>query len=49
MSWSVLWLSMLKEFRLIGGIGVRTARSIHLKSTIDAQKDQFMTFVTSVN
>jgi len=27
--WSVYWLSMLKEFRLTGGIGAKTAHYIH--------------------
>jgi hypothetical protein len=39
---------MLKGLRLIGGTGVRTAHSIHWKSTKDAQEDLNMTFATSV-
>ena len=27
--WRVFWLSMLKDFRLTGGIGARTAHNIH--------------------
>ena len=41
-------MGMFKGLHLTGGIGVKTALNIHLKSIGNALENQFMTFVTSV-
>jgi hypothetical protein len=40
---------MLRELRLTGGTGVRTAASTPVTSIRDVPKDQIMTSVTSAN
>ena len=49
MNWSMLWWSMLRELRLTGGIGVRTAASTPDTLTRDDPKDPITTSATSAN